>query len=500
MKHIISTMRDMQHQSQQAMQDKIHQMQVSQDRVRELEDVVRRSQSTIKHLEDTIKELNDQISFSQQTEELIEELTEKNLILGEKVIQLEQTIADYEEVKNLQSEVEEYNEELIKELRNDIAKREEEQQKVELELQSAKSLIKERDLLINRFRVKVIELTRENTTLRNNQKTEETEMTEYKARTNNLLVTYHNLQEKVKKMKSSAIDQDIQAAIMKSTDRFLEIIQKYLPDKILDEDVRAIQALSLVDLLQFKLEIVIQSIIEEKSNSSTTTTTETNEENKSTQAQQEYSARDAFLGHLSFFLYLSLYMVENFKNSHLTDVTKIIKLGRFLNELQEAEQNINSFIYGVKQSELNEENVLSLLKPFIDHLERISSGSSASTTSTTSSLTWGSFSWVVNAVTNLCQDGNDIIAIIQRTTEELLSEKERSEVNKNTLKEFFGILKQDNEEYLQIVQMYRKLYRLCVEHKNQLIPKEKISLLQHCIAYGVLSYDTLRKVRTNSQN
>ena len=79
--------------------------------------------------------------------------------------------------------------------------------------------------MINRFRVKVVELTREIAKLQRAQQSEESEISEYKNRTNNLLVTYHNLQEKVKKMKTSTIEQEIQSAVMKSNVRLLEDIQ-----------------------------------------------------------------------------------------------------------------------------------------------------------------------------------------------------------------------------------------------------------------------------------
>jgi dynactin 1 len=112
-------------------------------------------------LQATISELKESLDDAQAFESLVESLTEKNLTLNEKVAEMSSAIEEFEELKDINEEMEEQHKDYEKQLRKQIDDAQIGIQHLTLTEEKLRKLISEKDQTISSFRSAASKLTAE---------------------------------------------------------------------------------------------------------------------------------------------------------------------------------------------------------------------------------------------------------------------------------------------------------------------------------------------------
>ncbi len=97
--------------------------------------------------------------------------------------------------------------------------------------------------------------------VQNSQSVEKSETEELKTKSAHLMHTYHRLQTKLQKAKSQMWDLELSEMEMRVQERYnVQGVQRLLPERVIEEDVRALRTCMAVDSLMYKLETILNSV------------------------------------------------------------------------------------------------------------------------------------------------------------------------------------------------------------------------------------------------
>lgn len=201
--------------------------------------------------ESTLVELREQLDTALGAEEMIEELTEKNMTLTEKIDELRQTIEDLESLKELNDELEVNHTETEKQLQDEIDYNE-----ALLAEKARKSAIQDgtiQDLeyTVTRFRDLVTNMQSDLEDMRASQQISETEANELSSRSRAMLDLNMRLHVSASKAQVKAIDLEIGKMEAHESSEHLAIVQLFLPESFKSER-DSVQALLRFRRIGFK--------------------------------------------------------------------------------------------------------------------------------------------------------------------------------------------------------------------------------------------------------
>ena len=201
--------------------------------------------------ESALVELREQLDTALGAEDMIEELAEKNMALTEKVDELNQTIEEYESLKELNDELEINHTENEKQLQNDIDYNEallaDEARKSAIQTGTIQDL----EYTVTRYRDLVTNMQSDLEDMRASQQISEAEANELSSRSRAMLDLNMRLQVSASKAQTKAIDLELGKMEAQESLEHLSIVQLFLPESFQSER-SSVQALLRFKRVGFK--------------------------------------------------------------------------------------------------------------------------------------------------------------------------------------------------------------------------------------------------------
>ena len=282
-----------------------------------------------------VENLRQQLDAALGGEEIIEELTEKNLVLNERIDELRLTIDDLEALKELNDELELNHTENEKQLQDEIDYNEsllaDEFRKSAVQ----DGAIQDLEYTVSRFRDLVSTLQSDLEGMRASQQITEAQATELTHKSRAIMDMNLKLQTSALKTQIKAIDLELGKMQAAESVEHLTIVQNFLPEAF-NSERDSIQALLRFRRIGFKARMLHGIIKERTSNSST-----------SEHDEEIFSYYDT----LDKLTWVSS-TCDRFINAIETcDPETFKRLGAASYELEPVERGINAWIDGLKQDE-----------------------------------------------------------------------------------------------------------------------------------------------------
>lgn len=210
--------------------------------------------------EEQVQDLKQQLDDALGAEDLLEELTERNLQMSERLEEMHATIEDLEALKELNDELEENHVATAKQLEEEISVitsklRDETGRSGDLE-----AVVVDMEATIGQFRELVANLQSEIDTLRVLQATQEYESATASKESQTLMNLNLKLQSSAAKTQSKTIDLELKKLEAAQLTEHLRIVQAYLPDPYLETEADSTTALLFFYRVASKVDMLINVI------------------------------------------------------------------------------------------------------------------------------------------------------------------------------------------------------------------------------------------------
>lgn len=213
------------------------------------------TQEKLMRADGTLDELRQQLDTVLSAEEMIEELTDKNMALNEKLDELRITIEDLESLKELNDELEINHTETEKQLQDEIDYNEallaEEARKSAIQDGTVEDL----EYTVARFRDLAKHMQSDLEGMRASQQISETEANELSQRSRAMMDLNMRLQVSASKAQVKAIDLELDKMEAQESSEHLAIVQLFLPESLKSES-ESVQALLRFKRIGFKAKMM----------------------------------------------------------------------------------------------------------------------------------------------------------------------------------------------------------------------------------------------------
>ena len=265
LREALMRLRDVTQQQEADLKDQILELEIdAQDlnKVKEENVVIKENLSQSKA---TVEELRQELDTAMGAEDIIEELTEKNLALTEKMDDLRSTIEDLESLKELNDELEINHTETEKQLQDEIDYNEallaEEARKSAIQ----DGTIQDLEYTITRFRDLVSNMQSDLEDMRASQQISEREADQLNSRSRTMMDLNMRLQVSASKAQVKAIDLELGKMEAQESSEHLAIVQFFLPESFKSER-DSVQALLRFRRIWFKARLMHQLVRERMQN------------------------------------------------------------------------------------------------------------------------------------------------------------------------------------------------------------------------------------------
>jgi dynactin 1 len=341
-------LRDMTQEQEAALRQQIKELESD---VQELEKVRASYQEVKEKLAQSdaaVDNLRQQLETALGAEEMIEELTEKNFFLTEKMDELKAAIEDLENLKELNDELEINHIETEKQMQNEI-----DYMEILLQDQIRKSSTQEETIgdleyTISRFRDLVTTLQGDLEDMRASQQITEIEANELSSRSRAMLDLNRRLQVSATKAQVKAIDIELGKMQAEESAEHLAIVQLFLPDTFTTER-ESVNALLRFKRIGFKASLLC-GLVKERMN------------NPSIPGREENTF--ACLDVLDKLTWISTICERFTQFIYTSSLESFERLGSALYDLDPVERALNSWIDGMKRDELKEQQCAAELQRY----------------------------------------------------------------------------------------------------------------------------------------
>ncbi|KAF8589530.1 hypothetical protein K439DRAFT_1332697 [Ramaria rubella] len=216
-------------------------------------------EATIKKLSTTdmqVEDLKQQLDDALGAEEMLVQLTERNLELGEKIEEMRLTIEELEMLKELADELEEQHVEAEKALQEDIDTRDMEAQEQTLKIKELSTSLEDYEGTINQFRDLVLQLQSELDNLRAETQTAQTESATQASKASQIMSMNLKLQSSVSKNQAKNIDIELRKIEAMEARELLSIVQPYLPQVYVETDSDATSCYLFFQRMALKADLI----------------------------------------------------------------------------------------------------------------------------------------------------------------------------------------------------------------------------------------------------
>ncbi|EJD03547.1 dynactin [Fomitiporia mediterranea MF3/22] len=246
-------------QSRETEQEQRHRIAELERELNTLEEMSSQYESTLGKLsnaDNQIDELKAQLDDALGAEEMLEQLTERNLVLGEKIAEMTITIEDLEALKELNDELEENHVETEKQLNEEITQKETQIREQVRKIAELEGACQDFEGTINQFRDLVMQLQTELDTLRMQTQTAQNESATAASQTAAMMSLNMKLQSSASKHQARNIEIELARIQARETKDLYEIVKPYLPQVYIDSDSEATQCYLYFQRMAAKADLI----------------------------------------------------------------------------------------------------------------------------------------------------------------------------------------------------------------------------------------------------
>ncbi|KAG6911272.1 hypothetical protein DXG01_002111 [Tephrocybe rancida] len=239
LKEALIKLRDMTQETDQDQRRRISEMEKDIVGIDDLQSQYETTLIKLSNAEIQIEDLKLQLDDALGAEEMLVQLTERNLMLGEKIEEMRITIEDLEALKELSDELEENHVETEKQLQEDLNQKDTQINQHVQRIDSLEDVCQDLENTITKFRDLVLQLQHELDDLRTQTQTAQTESATAASQTAAMMSLNLKLQSSASKNQAKNIDLEIRGLEARETKELLGIVQPYLPELYVDSDTDA---------------------------------------------------------------------------------------------------------------------------------------------------------------------------------------------------------------------------------------------------------------------
>ncbi|CEL00564.1 hypothetical protein ASPCAL00163 [Aspergillus calidoustus] len=330
-------LRDMTQQQESELKDQIQELQQDLEDYSAIKSQYEATKEKLLVSENNVEDLKQQLETALGAEEMIEELADKNMRYQEEINNLTAAIADLEDLKEINDELEWNHVETEKQLQEEIDHRKALFTEQSRRVQQQDEVIEDLEYTLTRFRELVSTLQADLEDMRASQQITEAEATDLTARSRAMMDLNLKLQSSVAKAQTKTIDNELKRIEADEDTQHLSIVKLYLPEYYETERN------SVLALLRFK------RVSSKASLMSMTVDGMVTEQSSTLAAEDVFTAQDILEKLLWIASICSRF--ENYISSCSAESFGSIQGSLF--ELEPVERTLNFWLEGLKKNELN---------------------------------------------------------------------------------------------------------------------------------------------------
>ncbi|KAI9273593.1 dynein associated protein-domain-containing protein [Sporodiniella umbellata] len=239
---------------------KIKRLEQENDELQDFRYQYEKSKEQLASTELLVEELKIQLDDAMGTEDLVEQLTEKNLNLTERNEEIQASLDDLEALKELADELEENHVETERQLQAEIDHRDMLLREQVERLRANEETLMDYEATMDQFRELVNHLQNDLQELKRKEKDDQVEKKSLSSQSQAMMSLNRQLQTTVMKAQAKSIDLELRKLeAMQANDRLL-MIQPYLPEPFFKTESDPISCYLLFRRLEFKSELIIKHL------------------------------------------------------------------------------------------------------------------------------------------------------------------------------------------------------------------------------------------------
>lgn len=312
--------------------------------------------SKLQTSEALLEDLKMQLDDALGAEEMLEQLTERNMSLTEKATEMRNAIEELEALKELNDELEETHLETEKQLQEEIDLKDMQLREHNMRNEMLSANLVDYEATFGQFRELVLNLQSENVALRDDEKARDASKIASSAEDQAMLNLNLKLQSSSIKSQAKTIELELGKLEAGQGIRQLDITGVYLPKEYFEQDKDAVESLLFFQRIAIKTEVV-KSIVEGSSDVASSLVGVI-EERLITICRMRHS-----LAHFIASARQIAALVQ------LASIPTFLKSGRMFKELTSVERRIDHFIDLLRREELKEDDCANEYRRFVKMLE-----------------------------------------------------------------------------------------------------------------------------------
>ncbi|KAG2022561.1 hypothetical protein CC2G_000299 [Coprinopsis cinerea AmutBmut pab1-1] len=256
LKEALIRLRDVSQETDQEQRRRIAEMEKDVATLDELQGQYEETLIKLSNAESEIESLKLQIDDALGAEDLLVQLTERNLELGEKIEEMRITIEDLEALKELNDELEENHIETEKQLHEDIEARDMQLHESARKIAALEESCQDYEATITKFRELVLQLQSELEQLRAQTQTAQSESATAASQTAAIMSLNLKLQSTASKNQARNVEFEIKSQEAREARELLNIVQPYLPQIYVESDMDATNCYLFFQRLGCKADLI----------------------------------------------------------------------------------------------------------------------------------------------------------------------------------------------------------------------------------------------------
>ncbi|KAI4240528.1 MAG: hypothetical protein LQ352_007620, partial [Teloschistes flavicans] len=297
------------------------------------------TEAALEESDATIKELREQLESALGAEDMIEELTEKNLALNEQVENLKASVEELESLKELNDELEINHMENAKQMQQEIDNSEALLAEQVRNAATQDQTIQDLDYTVTRFRNLVTSMQTDLEDMRTSQQLTEAEANDLTSRSKAMMDLNLRLQTSATKAQVKAIDLELGKLEAEESAEHLSIIQLFLPESFKSER-NSVLAYLRFKRIRFKADL-LYGYVKDKVNAQPTSPSE----------DDLLTGCDV----MNKLVFVSSACTRFIQSSQSCDLDAFTRLESALFDLEPVERAFNGWIEAMKRDELKEQ-------------------------------------------------------------------------------------------------------------------------------------------------
>ncbi|KAJ7774997.1 dynactin [Mycena metata] len=257
LKEALLRLRDMSQETEQDQRRRIAEMEKDIVGLDELQSNYETTQIKLANAEIQIEDLKMQLDDALGAEEMLVQLTERNLMLGEKIEEMRITIEDLESLRELNDELEENHVETEKAMMDDLEAKDMQIREHVRKAESLEEACVDLEGTIGQFRDLVLQLQTELDSLRAQTQVAQTESQTAASQSAAMMSLNLKLQSSASKAQAKNIELEIKRMEARETRELLNIVQPYLPQIYVETDSDATSCYLFFQRLAYKADLIM---------------------------------------------------------------------------------------------------------------------------------------------------------------------------------------------------------------------------------------------------